>query len=65
MGTEALDDFVRIMHETGERDGFSTRPKEYFEKYSTAWARMQGFTWLITRAKPLPAQLPLNGAKML
>lgn len=29
---EALDDFVRIMHETGERDGFSTRPKEYFEK---------------------------------
>ena len=32
MGAEALDDFVRIMHETGERDGFSTRPKEYFEK---------------------------------
>ena len=32
MQKEALDDFVRIMHETGERDGFSTRPKEYFEK---------------------------------
>ena len=32
MGTEALDDFVRIMQETGERDGFSTRPKWYFEK---------------------------------
>ena len=32
MGTEALDDFVRIMQETGERDHFSTRPKEYFEK---------------------------------
>ncbi len=31
-GTEALDDFVRIMQETGERDGFTTRPKEYFEK---------------------------------
>lgn len=32
MGKEALDDFVNIMHETGERDGFSTRPKWYFEK---------------------------------
>ena len=31
MGTEALDDFVRIMQETGERDNFSTRPKSYFE----------------------------------
>lgn len=31
-GKEALDDFVRIMQETGERDGFSTRPKWYFEK---------------------------------
>ena len=31
-GKEALDDFVRIMSETGERDGFSTRPKEYFAK---------------------------------
>lgn len=32
VGKEALDDFVSIMHETGERDGFSTRPKWYFEK---------------------------------
>ncbi|MBS5675280.1 MAG: peptidoglycan bridge formation glycyltransferase FemA/FemB family protein [Clostridium sp.] len=32
MGTEALDDFVRIMRETGERDNFSTRPKSYFEQ---------------------------------
>ncbi len=32
MGTEALDDFVRIMQETGERDNFSTRPKSYFEQ---------------------------------
>lgn len=31
-GKEALDDFVRIMAETGERDGFSTRPKEYFAR---------------------------------
>ena len=29
---EALDDFVRIMQETGDRDGFSTRPKAYFEQ---------------------------------
>ena len=30
-GPESLDDFVRIMRTTGERDGFSTRPKSYFE----------------------------------
>ena len=31
-GKEALPDFCKIMAETGERDGFSTRPQEYFEK---------------------------------
>lgn len=30
MGKEALDDFTAIMRETGERDGFSTRPASYF-----------------------------------
>ena len=29
-GKEALDDFVRLMNITGERDGFSVRPKSYF-----------------------------------
>jgi len=29
-GEEMLDDFSRIMLETGNRDGFVTRPKEYF-----------------------------------
>lgn len=31
-GAEALEDFVRIMRVTGERDGFNTRPKSYFER---------------------------------
>lgn len=31
-GPEYLDDFTRIMRTTGERDGFSTRPKAYFER---------------------------------
>jgi lipid II:glycine glycyltransferase (peptidoglycan interpeptide bridge formation enzyme) len=31
VGPERLDDFIRIMRTTGERDGFSTRPKSYFE----------------------------------
>ena len=31
-GSEYLDDFVRIMQVTGERDGFNTRPKSYFER---------------------------------
>ncbi len=29
---EDLDDFIRIMQVTGERDGFITRPKIYFER---------------------------------
>lgn len=29
-GKEGLDDFIRLMRETGERDGFSTRPVSYF-----------------------------------
>lgn len=29
-GKEALDEFVDLMKETGERDGFSTRPASYF-----------------------------------
>lgn len=32
VGKEYLDEFVRIMRTTGERDGFNTRPKEYFER---------------------------------
>ncbi len=31
-GKEALDDFMRIYKLTGERDGFSTRPKQYLER---------------------------------
>lgn len=31
-GKEALDDFYRLMVETGKRDGFSIRSKEYFAK---------------------------------
>jgi len=32
VGEEYLDDFVRIMQTTGERDGFNTRPKSYFAR---------------------------------
>lgn len=32
VGQEYLDDFVRIMQTTGERDGFSVRPKAYFAR---------------------------------
>jgi len=31
MGKEALDDFARLMVVTGKRDGFSVRPRGYFE----------------------------------
>lgn len=32
VGPEYLDEFVRIMKVTGERDGFNVRPKAYFER---------------------------------
>ncbi len=32
VGKEYLDEFMRIMKTTGERDGFNIRPKEYFER---------------------------------
>ncbi|MBR3935979.1 MAG: peptidoglycan bridge formation glycyltransferase FemA/FemB family protein, partial [Oscillospiraceae bacterium] len=32
VGKEYLDEFMRIMQTTGERDGFNIRPKEYFER---------------------------------
>ncbi len=32
VGKEYLDDFMRIYQTTGQRDGFSTRPKVYFER---------------------------------
>lgn len=33
VGPEMLDEFVRIMNITGQRDGFNTRPKSYFERF--------------------------------
>lgn len=35
-GKEMLDEFVRLMSVTGERDGFNVRPKWYFEKFLDA-----------------------------
>lgn len=35
-GPEELDEFVRIMQVTGERDGFNVRPKAYFERFLSA-----------------------------
>ncbi len=35
-GEEALEDFARLMAKTGERDGFVTRPKEYFKTFLDA-----------------------------
>lgn len=36
-GKEALDEFLPIMQTTGERDGFATRPKAYFERMMDAF----------------------------
>lgn len=36
-GTEKSDDFCRLMQETGKRDGFDIRSKEYFERFFSAF----------------------------
>ncbi len=36
VGPEYLDEFMRIYRTTGERDGFNTRPKEYFARMLSA-----------------------------
>ena len=36
-GKDMLDDFIRIMSVTGERDGFNIRPKWYFEQFLDAF----------------------------
>ncbi len=36
VGPERLDDFMKLYRTTGERDGFSTRPKAYFERMLAA-----------------------------
>lgn len=36
VGAEYLGDFLRIMQVTGERDGFNTRPRDYFERLLAA-----------------------------
>lgn len=36
-GAEALDEFLPIMRTTGSRDGFATRPKDYFERMMRAF----------------------------
>lgn len=36
-GVEKLDDFCKLMQETGKRDGFSIRSKEYFERFFSAF----------------------------
>lgn len=36
VGPERLDDFMKIYRVTGARDGFNTRPKEYFQRMLSA-----------------------------
>lgn len=36
VGQERLDDFMRLMQTTGERDGFTVRPKAYFARMMDA-----------------------------
>ncbi len=61
-GAECLDDFCRLMAETGERDGFSIRTKEYFEKMLSSMdghCRLYMCYW---EDKPLSGAIAVNYA---
>ena len=64
MGTEALDDFVRIMRETGERDNFSTRPKSYFEQIMNCMGEDCRLYMAYYEGKAIAGTWRLSGGRM-
>ncbi len=59
-GKEALPDFSRIMLETGVRDGFVTRPQEYFEKLMDALGDSARLYMAFLDEKPIAGTLAIH-----
>lgn len=62
VGCEYLDDFVRIMKVTGERDGFNVRPKEYFERMLTALGEQVRLYMAFYEGQPVSGAITTNCA---
>ncbi|PWM36926.1 MAG: peptidoglycan bridge formation glycyltransferase FemA/FemB family protein [Clostridiales bacterium] len=57
-----MDDFMRIMRTTGERDGFSTRPKEYFERMLDALGENVRLYMAFYEGQPISGAITTNYA---
>lgn len=62
VGKEYLDDFVRIMQTTGERDGFNVRPKSYFERMLDALGEHVRLYMAFYEGKPVSGAITTNYA---
>lgn len=63
-GKEALDDFYPLMQETGTRDGFAIRPKEYFAKMLDAFGpeHCRLFVCYVNNDDTEGKDIPVSGA---
>ena len=61
-GPEAIDDFYPMMAETGNRDGFAIRPKEYFVKMLTALGHNHCRLYMCYLQNEDGTETPVSGA---
>ena len=62
VGKEHLDDFINLMQTTGERDGFNTRPKEYFARMLDELGENVRMYMGFYEGKPVSAAITTNYA---
>lgn len=62
VGPEYLDEFVRIMQVTGQRDGFAVRPRAYFERMLSALGPHARLYMGFFEGKPVCGALTTNYA---
>lgn len=62
---EKLDDFIFLMKQTGERDGFDIRSKEYFRGILQAFGSNAGLCMCYLNDKPLSGALYINYAGVM
>lgn len=56
-GREKLDDFYRLMQETGERDNFEIRSLDYFDRLLSAFPEKAGLCLCYYEGKPISGAL--------
>lgn len=61
-GQEMLNDFVRIMQVTGERDGFNTRPRAYFVRMLEALGENARLYMAFYEGRPVSGAIATNYA---